>query len=226
LGQKSRGSAGYAKKEASEELIQWFHLRPIWAKLAAQAYRGTPMRAKVFVSYSHKDASWLNMCEKAFGRGVYAKVLEIWSDKKLTASANWPKTIEGTIASSRVALLLVSKSFLQSDFIANRELTTILNRHATGELEIWWVPIDEISDTDLRLAGLTNIHAACPANKPLSKLTAKGRAVAIDSVFKEIIKKFGLLIDTSDDVRTNLKDAVKEALGNDTVITEEVAPHL
>jgi internalin A len=94
------------------------------------------MRAKVFVSYSHNDADYLDMCEKAFGGGVYAKVLDIWSDKKLEASANWPRTIESAIASSRVALLLLSKSFLRSDFIANRELTTILNRHAMGELEI------------------------------------------------------------------------------------------
>jgi serine/threonine protein kinase len=100
----------------------------------------------------------------------------------------------------------------------------MLNRHAVGELEIWWVPIDEISDTELELAGLKNIHAACPPSKPLSKLSAKARAAAIEKVFREILKKFGLLIDTSDDVRADLKEAVKEALGSDIIISEAIAP--
>src|SRR5262245_33028046 len=182
------------------------------------------MRAKVFVSYSHRDASWLKMCEQAFGTGVYAKAFEIWSDKKIETSANWKQTIEATIASSRIALLLVSKNFLKSDFIAAQELPTILKRHAKGGLKIWWIPLDDISDTELRLAELNEIHAACPPNKPLSKLNGKERANAIAKVFERIIEELGVLIDVPDDVRADLKHAVEEALGTDTIISEPIAP--
>jgi serine/threonine protein kinase len=180
------------------------------------------MRAKVFVSYSRKDDRWLNRCVKAYGTGVYAKAFEIWSDEAIETSSNWKQTIETAIASSRIALLLVSKNFLLSDFIARYELTSMLGHSADGDLKIWWIPIDPLSDDELSLAALNNIQAPWPPDKPLSTLSGKERDRAIAKIFGKIIRELGLPIDVDPSVLATLEKAVGEGIGTNKL--EAIAP--
>ena len=93
------------------------------------------MRDKVFVSYSHRDRRWRTRIKKDFGSGIYRQAFEIWSDKDIEAGSLWRQKIEAAIASSRIALLLVSRNFLKSDFIIKAELPSILRRNETMQSE-------------------------------------------------------------------------------------------
>jgi TIR domain len=92
------------------------------------------MRVKIFVCYSREDKDWLDRLKKRLGGGIYAKAFEMWSDQEIAAGANWKREIYAAIASSRIALLLVSRHFLNSNFIINDELPSILRRHEANKL--------------------------------------------------------------------------------------------
>ena len=138
------------------------------------------MREKIFVSYSHKDKVWINRLRKQLGAGIYREAFEMWSDLDIESGANWKEQIQAAIASSRIALLLVSKHFLASDFIINDELPSILRLSETNEadrpdgLTIWWVPLEDVTKEELRIVGIDTIQPAVASfRRPLNKFNGK-----------------------------------------------------
>jgi hypothetical protein len=82
-------------------------------------------RTKIFVSYSHHDAEWLSRIKLHFAVLERRGVLELWSDTRLPAGAEFEREIEAALSSAKVAVLLVSPSFLASEFIWHEEIPRI-----------------------------------------------------------------------------------------------------
>jgi TIR domain len=189
------------------------------------------MREKIFVSYSHNDVKWRDVLQKQLGAGIYAQAFEMWSDHRIEIGTNWRQEIEAAIASSRIALLLVSRDFLRSDFIINSELKSILLLNEASQpgqpegLSIWWVPLERISAEELQSAGLDRFQAAVAPSTPLSELNEKELASVIGELSAKLVKQLKLLTDISPAARDQFKNEVSEALGSiNTVIGEALAP--
>ena len=79
----------------------------------------------VFVSYSREDEQWRRRFVEMLKPLVRERRLEVWCDDRMVVGYEWQPQLAEAIARSRAALLLVSPSFLASDFIMDQELPTL-----------------------------------------------------------------------------------------------------
>jgi len=82
----------------------------------------------VFVSYSRKDALWLERFAVMLRPQVRKRGIELWFDTQIATGRAWRPEIDAAIARAGAALLLVSPDFLASDFIIDLELPALTAR--------------------------------------------------------------------------------------------------
>jgi DNA-directed RNA polymerase specialized sigma subunit len=128
------------------------------------------MRNGVFISYSHKDKRYLDDLLVHLRPLERAGLVTKWSDRQIAASSRWLDEIRAALAAAKIAVMLVSPSFLSSEFLHKHELSPLLKEAEHGGMEILWIPICACSYED---TPLKNYQAAAPPNKPLAEMKAE-----------------------------------------------------
>ncbi len=93
-------------------------------------------QAQVFISYSHKDEESRKYVEEHFSVFSKQNKLSFWSDKEIEPGEEWSPVITKELDRASVAVLLLSRHFLSSDFIMDKEVPLFLEKREKGELEI------------------------------------------------------------------------------------------
>ncbi|MCB0214391.1 MAG: toll/interleukin-1 receptor domain-containing protein, partial [Anaerolineae bacterium] len=93
----------------------------------------------VFISYSPQDEDIKDQLLSHLDVLSRAGLVEVWSADQIGAGAEWQTEIDNTIDQAKVALLLVTANFLNSDFILDEEVPALLQRHEEEGLVI--VPV-------------------------------------------------------------------------------------
>ncbi|MCB0192646.1 MAG: toll/interleukin-1 receptor domain-containing protein [Anaerolineae bacterium] len=93
----------------------------------------------VFISYSPEDEDLKDQLLSHLDVLSRAGLVELWSADQIGAGAEWQTEIDNSIDQAKVALLLVTANFLNSDFILDEEVPALLQRHEEAGLII--VPV-------------------------------------------------------------------------------------
>jgi internalin A len=125
------------------------------------------MRTSAFISYSHKDAKWLDKLNVML-TPLTRDGMNVWSDQKIKPGALWADEISNALADAKVAILLVSPDFLASKFIHENELPPLLAEAVLGGLVILWIPIHF---SNYKLTKINDYQAAWDPSKPLANLS-------------------------------------------------------
>jgi len=129
-----------------------------------------PGRDLVFICYSHKDERWLNDLQTHLKPYVRNGSVTAWSDKQIAPGSKWLKEIEVALASTKVAILLVTPYFLASDFIHQNELTPLLKEAEKNNVCIIWIPVRACAYKE---TPLKDYQAVIGPEKPLANMKAE-----------------------------------------------------
>lgn len=131
-------------------------------------------RDKIFICYARTDERWTNEVMKHV-KPYFSHLNQenpIWYDRKIEANTYWDEEIKKTLSLSKIAILLISPSFLESDYIRTDELAYIIESHKRKDIAICWIPIIP-SVVNNVLKYIASIQSVVTDNQPLSLIKDK-----------------------------------------------------
>ncbi|MGA2700073.1 MAG: toll/interleukin-1 receptor domain-containing protein [Isosphaeraceae bacterium] len=109
--------------------------QPVTPQLAPQAPQTTdPIR--LFYSYSHKDEALRDKLEEALSLLKRQGLISGWHDRKIGAGEEWKGATDQNLEEAQAILLLVSSSFLASDYCWDVETKRAIERHDQGVAKV------------------------------------------------------------------------------------------
>jgi hypothetical protein len=141
---------------------------------------------KVFISYSHKDAHWLERLRIHLKPIEREGIIDLWDDTKIAAGMHWKEAIMDALATASVVILLISADFLASDFIAEHELPKLLERAQTGGTTI--IPV-VLSHCLFSSTGLGAFQAMNAPDQPVSSMERTGQEQIFMMIAQKIMKQ-------------------------------------
>lgn len=84
---------------------------------------------KVFISYSHDDIKYRRELQKYLITLKRENLIEIWQDEMIRVGSDWDETIRKNLKEADIIILLISQSFIASDYIYRVELQEALTKH-------------------------------------------------------------------------------------------------
>lgn len=137
-------------------------------------------KQSIFISYSHKDAEWLEMVSTHLKPLSRYYGIDEWDDQKLRTSDRWKEEITKALNHATIAILLFSPDFMASDFIINNELQPLLENAHKGGVKI--MPIMVRPCAAFEESGLSDYQATNGPDKTLVEMT-KGE---VDRTLKKL----------------------------------------
>jgi len=142
-------------------------------------------RNQVFISYSKKDRDWL-MRLQTFMRSIERFTgIKTWDDTNIQPGVEWQQEIERALAATKVAVMLVTPSFLASEFIQEREMGYFLEVSKRENVAIVWVAV---SSSLYEETPLSAIQCANNPQYPLDQLQESEQNALFTKICQEIIK--------------------------------------
>jgi hypothetical protein len=140
-------------------------------------------RSGVFIAYHFPEKRWLDRVQAALQPLVGDAPIVVWDDRKLLGGYAWRGELAEVLASSKVAIMIVSDPFLLSGFIHRAKLPSLLDRERENGLKICWVLAGYCL---FSVAGLRAEEAANGINAALDGLSGTGRDAQIAEVARKV----------------------------------------
>ena len=121
------------------------------------ATQKTAVPLRLFYSYSHKDEELRKDLEEHLVLLKRQGYIVGWHDRMIGAGEEWKDQLDENLEEAQIILLLISPSFLASDYCYDIETRRALDRHDKGEAKVIPVllrPVDWKGAPFARLQGL------------------------------------------------------------------------
>ncbi|WP_068816313.1 TIR domain-containing protein [Phormidesmis priestleyi] len=154
----------------------------------------TDVKVKVFFSYSHEDESLRDELAKHLKPLERQNKIEAWHDRKIDPGTDWREELDRQLNSADIILLLVSPSFVHSDFCYCTELEQARKRHDAGEACIIPIFLRPLDLEALEGTPLQTLQGLPEPSKPITKwdnrdealvLVARGIRIAVSKIQQE-----------------------------------------
>lgn len=134
---------------------------------------------EVFFSYSHHDRPEMLNLEKHLSALKRLGLVAIWHDGQIAPGTNWFKSIHENLERAHVVILLISSSFIASDYCYSKEMERAIERHKADDTTV--IPVI-LKPCDWHGTSFSNLQA----------LPAGGKAVTSwlhpDEAYTEVAK--------------------------------------
>lgn len=154
---------------------------------------------RLFYSYSHRDERLRDELEAHLAVLKRKGVIENWHDRKIEAGDDWRGSIDAELEAADIILLLVSSSFLNSDYCYDVEMTRALERHAQGSAKV--IPVI-LRPCLWKEAPFGKLQALPTGGKPVTDWSNKDKAFTdIAEVLSAQIEPWLELVDPDREMR-------------------------
>jgi len=127
----------------------------------------------MFISYSHKDERFREQLEEHLHALKRRGLIEAWQDRRIAPGQEWEDAIHENLEASGIVLLLVSSSFLASQYSYDKEMKRALEKHESGEARVIPVILRPVDWSDAPFARLQ----ALPRNgRPVTRWSNRDEA--------------------------------------------------
>ena len=149
-------------------------------------------RAKVFVSYSHKDKASVDEFMRYLRPLEARDVLDVWVDsRRLEAGDRFDDEIRQAIDEAKLAVFVISQDLVNSNYVATKEIPWALEAENRG-LKVTCLHLGK-SNVDIVQHGLMERHAL---NDPVTELvclrsdgTARGDPAERDAIYNQAARR-------------------------------------
>ncbi len=139
-------------------------------------------RTKVFISYSHYDKEDLDrLLVHLRAAKLHNSMLKWWADTEIKPGEKWDNEVKKAIASTSVAILLISVDYLSSEFIIKNELPPLLT--ASEEEGVTILPVI-LGPCIFQYTDLARFQAVNNPSTPLSKMNKYDK----DEVWNKVVE--------------------------------------
>ncbi len=123
-------------------------------------------KIKIFFSYSHIDEKLRDKLAEHLSQLNRIEIISEWHDRKITGGTDFNNEINKNLDSADIILLLISSSFLASDYCYKKEMPRAMERHNSSDARV--IPII-LRPCDWRDASFTDLLILPKDSEPVTK---------------------------------------------------------
>jgi hypothetical protein len=176
----------------------------------------SPEPLKLFYCYAHVDAKLRKRLDDHLALLKREGVISEWHDGDVSAGQQWEEEIHQHLEDAHLILLLISSSFLASDYCYDTEMQKALERQETGTARV--IPII-LRECDWKIAPFRKLQALPSNGKPVTMWRDK------DAAFADIARGIREIADASGFIRER-QEAFSKGSPSQVFIPQTVATSL
>ncbi len=130
----------------------------------------------LFCGYAHEDTSLFNLLNKYLAVLRSQEYITLWHDGEIPPGAEWESAIAHHLDQADIILLLISPSFMHSEYCRGEEMRRAIERHKTGEVHV--IPILLRPTPAWKTTALGSLQALPTHGKPVTTWRIRDEAFA------------------------------------------------